>query len=226
MDNSVKKIIVNGPYTTVLWNDGEKTVVKRKADDSPDLQAAFTAALAKKIYGSQNAVKRILADKVTYHKAKQKKVKPVEETTAVGRFKVGDTVKVIMPRNEEKKTYCGGWSPKMDKFEGYVGKIKSFERCGTAVRLENFDWLFDTDYLEKFDGFKVGDRVMLIKPDGVTAYEKRDIDTFTWYTGMDGYVGQVGSVVEAGSRYVVTSFAEGWSFDVNWIVPAVDDFPF
>ena len=53
-----EKIFRCGDVTTVIWKDGTKTIVKLMpgADDSD--YGAFTAALAKKIYGSNSAVMR------------------------------------------------------------------------------------------------------------------------------------------------------------------------
>lgn len=57
-----KKIIHNGPATVVIWGDGEKTVVKLMEGDTYDEYAAFTAALAKRIFGTTGYVKRMLKD--------------------------------------------------------------------------------------------------------------------------------------------------------------------
>lgn len=56
----VKKIIKNGPATIVFWADGSKTIVKLQDGDQDDIYAAFTAALAKKIFGSTSKVKKIM----------------------------------------------------------------------------------------------------------------------------------------------------------------------
>ena len=56
----VKKIIKNGPATIVFWTDGTKTVVKQQDGDQDDIYAAFTAALAKKAFGSTSKVKKII----------------------------------------------------------------------------------------------------------------------------------------------------------------------
>lgn len=55
-----KRIIQNGPATIVFWVDGTKTVVKREKNTPNDLEAAFSAALAKKMYGTNSRIKRIL----------------------------------------------------------------------------------------------------------------------------------------------------------------------
>lgn len=60
VDLEVKKIIKNGPATIVFWTDGTKTIVKLQDGDQDDIYAAFTAALAKKIFGSTSKVKKIM----------------------------------------------------------------------------------------------------------------------------------------------------------------------
>lgn len=47
-------------YTTVLWDDGTKTTVKLSDDDIYDEYSAFCAALAKRIYGSNSRIKKII----------------------------------------------------------------------------------------------------------------------------------------------------------------------
>ena len=59
----VSRIIRNGPATIVFWNDGTKTVVKKAENSYDDPYAAFCAALAKKVYGSNSAVKKILSQR-------------------------------------------------------------------------------------------------------------------------------------------------------------------
>lgn len=55
-----KRIIQNGVATIVFWKDGTKTIVKCADGTEPDAYNAFTAALAKKIFGSNSAVKNII----------------------------------------------------------------------------------------------------------------------------------------------------------------------
>lgn len=56
----VKKIIKNGPATIVFWTDGTKTIVKLQDGDQDGIYAAFTAALAKKVFGSTSKVRKIM----------------------------------------------------------------------------------------------------------------------------------------------------------------------
>lgn len=57
----------------VIWSDGDKTIVRRSDNDPDDIYMAFTAALAKKIFGSNSAVKRVIRDKTNEHQSKKKK---------------------------------------------------------------------------------------------------------------------------------------------------------
>ena len=56
----VKHIIYHKPYTTVYWEDGTSTTVKAEKHDPYDLYHGFLAALAKKVYGSNSAVSKMI----------------------------------------------------------------------------------------------------------------------------------------------------------------------
>ena len=69
-----EKILRSGNRTIVFWEDGTKTVVKRAEDEAHSDYAAVTAALAIKVFGSNSAVKRVVAmAKDQEPKAKRKK---------------------------------------------------------------------------------------------------------------------------------------------------------
>lgn len=55
-----KKIIFNPPATIVFWEDGSKTVVKCRKGTEFDPYYGFTCALAKKVYGNNSQVNRIV----------------------------------------------------------------------------------------------------------------------------------------------------------------------
>ena len=67
-----EKIVHNGPATIVFWPDKTKTVVKCSENDIYDPFDAFTAALAKKIYGTTSSIKTMLK-KVTVEQKPKKK---------------------------------------------------------------------------------------------------------------------------------------------------------
>lgn len=58
---SPKRILKSGNRTIVFWQDGTKTIVKRSEDEAESDYAAFTAALGIKLFGSNSALKRIVA---------------------------------------------------------------------------------------------------------------------------------------------------------------------
>lgn len=51
--NEISKVIFNYPATIVFWSDNTKTIVKCKEGDQWDPHAGLSAAIAKKIFGSQ-----------------------------------------------------------------------------------------------------------------------------------------------------------------------------
>lgn len=54
------RILRSGPATIVFWADGTKTIVKRAPDEEDNAYAAFTAALAIKIFGSNSKLKKMV----------------------------------------------------------------------------------------------------------------------------------------------------------------------
>lgn len=63
-----KRILRSGPATIVFWVDGTKTIVKRAPDEEDNEYAAFTAALAIRIFGSNSKVKKIVKTKLEEQK--------------------------------------------------------------------------------------------------------------------------------------------------------------
>lgn len=61
-----KKIIVNGVATIVFWGDDTKTVVKWSPSDRFDVDTAFVYALAKKIFRSNSAIKKLVDRKIKF----------------------------------------------------------------------------------------------------------------------------------------------------------------
>ena len=72
-----KKILTNGDYMTVLWEDDTKTIVKRAEGEPASNYAAFTAAMGIRIFGTNSALKRVVASAVT--QGKKKKAKEVRK---------------------------------------------------------------------------------------------------------------------------------------------------
>ena len=67
-----EKIIRSGDVTVVIWLDGSKTIVRRDPEDADNLHAAFCATLAKKVYGSNSRIKKILSQKLVENKKEKK----------------------------------------------------------------------------------------------------------------------------------------------------------
>lgn len=74
-------------YTDVLWEDGTVTVVKLREVEDFDEYAAFCAALAKKVFGSTNAVNNIVKKTACYPltKAQKKSVGRMKKAAKEGR---------------------------------------------------------------------------------------------------------------------------------------------
>ena len=74
---NIKSIEVSVDHRTVVvvWADGETTKVVRSENDPDDIYMAFTAALAKRLYGSNSAIKRTISKKMNQHMPKIKKEK-------------------------------------------------------------------------------------------------------------------------------------------------------
>ena len=61
-DLQPRKIIFSPPATVVIWADGMKTVVKCKEGTEFNPYYGFTCALAKKIYQSNEKIKRMIKE--------------------------------------------------------------------------------------------------------------------------------------------------------------------
>lgn len=70
----VNRILRSGDAMIVFWDDGDKTVVKRAADEKDSDYAAFTAALGKKIYGSNSKLTRFIKSHIEYQEKKENNI--------------------------------------------------------------------------------------------------------------------------------------------------------
>lgn len=59
----------------IIWDDGDKTVVKPAKDENIDIYDSFCAAFCKKIYGTNSSLKRNLNDILVIKEKKEKKKK-------------------------------------------------------------------------------------------------------------------------------------------------------
>lgn len=68
-----KKIIKNNKTTIVIWTDNTKTIVRCGANEVQDEYHAFTAALAKKIFGTNTRIKKIVSKTIVQDNNKRNK---------------------------------------------------------------------------------------------------------------------------------------------------------
>lgn len=74
-----RHIYKGGRKLVVLWRDGTKTVVERAEGEPDSAYAAFTAALAIKIYGSNSRVRKIVETTEEPQKKKKKAQKGTQK---------------------------------------------------------------------------------------------------------------------------------------------------
>lgn len=92
-----EKYIINSNATILFWQNGEKTVVKRCADDEFNPRLAFLTAFFQNYCGmSKNKANKYLANLQVEVKESKQKPKHMKEETEI---KIGDRARVI---NREK----------------------------------------------------------------------------------------------------------------------------
>lgn len=67
-----ERILKNGNVTVVFWGDGTKTIVKPELGATLDDYTAFTAALAKRMFGSNSKLKKVIKTHTEYQVKKGK----------------------------------------------------------------------------------------------------------------------------------------------------------
>ena len=67
-----ERILKNGNVTVVFWGDGTKTIVKPEPGATLDDYTAFTAALAKRMFGSNSKLKKVIRTHTEYQVKKGK----------------------------------------------------------------------------------------------------------------------------------------------------------
>lgn len=83
----VDRIIFSPPATIVFWKDGTKTVVKCAKGEPFSEYNGFAAALLKKVFGSNSAVKKIIQRKKQYDASAKATPASAQTTTLEQRFK-------------------------------------------------------------------------------------------------------------------------------------------
>lgn len=96
----VKKIIKSGPCTIVIWEDGSKTIVRLREGEKDDEFAAFSAAVVKKLYGSNSAVTKLLKKKTFV----QEKKGPSGDVIPKMLRDLGEAIKKKAPVQDKKES--------------------------------------------------------------------------------------------------------------------------
>ena len=78
-DVFVKKIIFSNPATIVFWSDGSKTVVKCMDNEEFNPYYGFVCAFAKKLFGTNSAINRIIKEKSDSQTIKSEPIKKDNE---------------------------------------------------------------------------------------------------------------------------------------------------
>lgn len=103
---NVARIIFSPPATIVFWKDGTKTVVKC-ADGEPFSEYnGFAAALLKKVFGSNSAVKKLIQRKKQYDASAKATPASAQTTALEQRFKeLGNEYERLKNRAENLNLY-------------------------------------------------------------------------------------------------------------------------
>ena len=136
-----KKYIINHGATVLIWDDGEKTVVKRCADDEFNKKLGFLTAFFQHYSGmSKNKANKFLAELEVEDKEKEE-TKETKKTKSKTKFKVGDKVKV---RNDliEYKRY--GSNTFVDSMKEFKGETVTISEINVGYLCNEYHILEDT----------------------------------------------------------------------------------
>jgi hypothetical protein len=72
-DLTPNQVIHNDNAVIVFWEDGTKTIVRRREGDPDDIHSAFAQALVKKLFGATTTVHKMVYKALKEQPTKQKK---------------------------------------------------------------------------------------------------------------------------------------------------------
>jgi len=121
-----RQIIYNDPATIVFWSDGSKTVVKRMDNEAWNPYNAFCAALAKRIYGSNSQVNRLVKSGV-FQTKKDKAVKKEDKADADSTIK-----EILRMKNVQHMSYAK-IAKKLNLDESVVKYLVQAEKTDAAL---------------------------------------------------------------------------------------------
>jgi len=104
---AIKKIRYEGRTTTIFWVDGTKTTVRAMQDEPYDSYSAFTAAVAKKLFGSTSMAKRIhdRLDEITLkaQTAEEQRIKEAEAERIRNKKERREAKRIFKQRMKEER---------------------------------------------------------------------------------------------------------------------------
>lgn len=141
-----KKYIINHGATVLIWDNGEKTVVKRCADDEFNKRLGFLTAFFQHYSGmSKNKANKFLAELEVEDKEKEK----IKEPKSKNEFKVGDKVKVRNDLIEYERYGSNTFVNSMKEFKGEtvtIAEINVGYLCNEYHILEDnqkWNWTYE-----------------------------------------------------------------------------------
>ena len=76
-----KQILKSGPCTIVFWWNGTKTIVRRSEDTPDDDYAAFSAAIAKKIFENNSRIRKVMREATKVQRPKKDAAEAQQEAS-------------------------------------------------------------------------------------------------------------------------------------------------
>lgn len=147
-----KKVIYCNPATVVFWEDGTKTVAICSEDTEFDEYTGFCIAVAKKIFGSNDAIREAAGAPKWEKNKKPSPIEPVKKPPfKPGELKLGDLVRVVRDlKAVDTRGHTGVVDDMLDS-QGKIFKItaifsplsKTFYRIGKSI----YSW--DISYFER-----------------------------------------------------------------------------
>ena len=98
----IRSVTFNNPYTTVVWNDGEVTMVKCGADDTYSKETGFLYCVAKRHFGDSSQLKKTM--NYWIGASNKKDAKAIKKTLVPAENTVPEDTKKTPAKKPVKKT--------------------------------------------------------------------------------------------------------------------------
>ena len=149
---AINHILKNGDYTTVIWKDGTKTIVKKASDEPEDPEKALLFAMLKKVCGN-NGSKMSRYLKEAEEKTVVKMPKKNKETEDDPIHKMIADAKEYMNGSEG----CNGCIHKKDEVTTDSACYRCLKECAKEFMISNVKYLRKCGYSYK----KIADELKL-----------------------------------------------------------------